>query len=219
MKRIILLGPLLFASVLTILTFVKYEFLLSLGWHPIHDPTFDWPSGLALGPFGWIMTLTFIVTGLIMTLFARRLFLDLSTGSRQGLKRTPASKLGTTLMAFAGLFLTALAFTTDPTIRDYPATWHGRLHDLSFVLLGLTLFPAMIVLGFAFRADDRWRNFAFYTWGTLALAGPAFFIKGAAFYIFLFAILAWNELAAIRLSGKQHPAAKQWRAGSESSRG
>ena len=191
MKRIICLGPVLFTSILTTLTFVKYEFLLSLGWHPIKDPTFDWPSGLALGRFGWIMSLTFIVTGLIMTLFARRLFLDL--------KRTPASKLGAMLMAFAGLFLAALAFTTDPTIRDYPATWHGRLHDLSFVLLGLTLFPAMIVLGFAFRADERWKSLSLYTWATLALAGPAFFVKGAAFYVFLFAILVWNEVAALRL--------------------
>jgi hypothetical membrane protein len=192
MKRIILIGPVLFASVLALLTLVKYEFLLNLGWHPIHDPTFDWPSGLALGRFGWIMSATFIVTGLILTLFARRLFLNL--------KPTPASKLGAALMAFAGLFLAALAFTTDPTIRDTPATWHGRLHDLSFVLLGLTLFPAMVVLGFAFRADERWKNLAMYTWGTLALAGPAFFMKGAAFYVFLFAILLWNEIVAIRLS-------------------
>ena len=192
MKKLILIGPVLFAVVLATLTIVKYDFLLSLGWHPINDPTFDWPSGLALGPYGWIMTATFITSGLLMTLFARRLFLDL--------KLTPASKLGTTLLAFAGLFLATLAFTTDPTIRDTPATLHGRLHDLSFVLLGLTLFPAMIVLGFAFRADERWKNFAVYTWGTLALAGPAFFIKGAAFYVFLFFILLWNELAAIRLN-------------------
>ncbi len=192
MKRIILIGPVLFAVVLAALTVIEYDFLLSLGWHPIHDPTFDWPSGLALGKFGWVMTATFIISGLIMTVFAVRLFLDL--------KRSRASKLGATLTAFAGLFLAALAFTTDPTIRDTPATWHGRLHDLSFVLLGLTLFPAMIVLGFAFRADNRWKNLAVYTWGTLALAGPAFFIKGAAFYIFLLAILVWNEVAAIRLN-------------------
>lgn len=192
MKRIILLGPILFAVVLATLTFVEYDFLLSLGWHPINDPTFDWPSGLALGRYGWIMTATFIVSGLIMILFAIRLFLDL--------KRSRASQVGSTLMAFAGLFLAALAFTTDPTIRDYPSTWHGRLHDLSFVLLGLTLFPAMIVLGFAFRADERWKNLAIYTWATLALAGPAFFIKGAAFYVFLFAILLWNAIAAFRLN-------------------
>ncbi|MBE0683119.1 MAG: DUF998 domain-containing protein [Anaerolineales bacterium] len=192
MKRILLIGPVLFAGVLIILTFVEYDFLRSLGWHPINDPTFDWPSGLALGNYGWIMTATFIISGILMALLAARLLLDLKPG--------PASRLGATLFIFAGLALTALAFTTDPTIRDTPATWHGRLHDLSFVLLGLTLFPAMIVLGFAFRQNDKWKNFSLYTWLTLALAAPAFALKGAAFYIFLFAILVWNEAVALRLN-------------------
>jgi hypothetical protein len=192
MKKIILLGPILFASVLTVLTIVEYDFLLSLGWHPINDPTFDWPSGLALGRFGWIMTATFIISGLIMTLFAYRLFLEL--------KPAFASRLGSTLFALAGVALAMLAFTTDPTIRDTPSTWHGRLHDLSFVLLGLTLFPAMIILGFAFRNDEKWKSLSLYTWLTLCLAAPAFALKGAAFYVFLLAILIWNEVAAIRLN-------------------
>ena len=191
MKRILLLGPILFASVLAILTFIKYDFLKSLGWHPIHDPTFDWPSGLALGKYGWVMTATFILSGGLMALLAARLFLNL--------KPAPASRVGATLLVFAGLALAALAFTTDPTIRDTPATWHGRLHDLSFVLLGLTLFPAMIVLGFAFRQNEKWKNISLYTWLTLALAAPAFALKGAAFYVFLFAILAWNEVAVWRM--------------------
>lgn len=192
MKRILFIGPVLFAGVLIVLTFVKYDFLKSLGWHPINDPTFDWPSGLALGNYGWVMTATFIISGILMALLAARLLLDLKPG--------PASRLGATLFVFAGLALAALAFTTDPTIRDTPATWHGRLHDLSFVLLGLTLFPAMIVLGFAFRQNDKWKNLSLYTWLTLALAAPAFALKGAAFYIFLFAILAWNEVVALRLN-------------------
>jgi len=32
-----------------------------------------------------------------------------------------------------------------------------------------------------------------------ALAAPAFALKGAAFYIFLLAILVWNEVVALRL--------------------
>lgn len=191
MKRILPLGPVLFAGVLAILTFVKYDFLKSLGWHPIHDPTFDWPSGLALGKYGWVMTATFIITGGLMSLLAARLFLNLEPA--------PASRLGATLFVFAGLALAALAFTTDPTIRTTPATWHGRLHDLSFVLLGLTLFPAMIVLGFAFRQNEKWKSLSAYTWLTLALAAPAFALKGAAFYAFLLAILVWNEAVAWRL--------------------
>lgn len=191
MKKIILLGPVLFASVLAILTFVKYDFLLSLGWHPINDPTFDWPSGLALGQYGWIMTATFIISGLLMTLFAYRLYLDL--------KPAPASQAGSIFFAFSGLALAALAFTTDPTLTTISRTWHGILHDLSFVVLGLTLLPAMVLLGKAFQADPRWRGYGIYTWLTAAFAIPSFFLKGAAFYVFLLAILVWNEVAALRL--------------------
>ncbi len=195
MKRILLLGPILFAAVLTTLTIVKYNFLLSLGWHPLNAPTFDWPSGLALGEFGFIMTATFIISGLIMILFSTRLFLDL--------KPAFTSQAGSTLLALSGLALASLAFTTDPTLSTTSATWHGRLHDLSFVILGLTLFPAMSLLGFAFRQNEKWKNLSTYTWLTLALAAPAFALKGAAFYIFLFAILLWNEIAVIRLNSQR----------------
>ena len=192
MKRLILLGPILFAVVLATLTIIQYDFMRGLGWHPINDPTFDWPSGLALGKYGFVMTATFIISGLLIFIFALRLKTDL--------RPARTSQAGSVLLALSGLALAGLAFTTDPTIRDYPATWHGPLHDLSFVLLGLTLFPAMIVLGFAFRNDERWRNLSLYTWLTLAFAIPAFILKGAAFYVFLFAILLWNEIAAIRLN-------------------
>ncbi len=191
MKRILLLGPILFAAVTFALTIVKYDYLRGLGWHPINDPTFDWPSGLALGPYGIIMTATFIISGSLMALLALRLKVDL--------KPAPVSKAGSTLLVLAGLALASLAFTTDPTIRSTPATWHGRLHDLSFVLLGLSLMPSMLVLGRAFYNDPRWKNFGIYTWATAALAIPTFALKGAAFYIFLFAVLLWTELIAWKL--------------------
>ena len=199
MKKILLLGPILFAVVVTALTILQYDFLLGLGWHPIHDPTFDWPSGLALGPYGIIMTLTFIVSGCLIALLALRLYLNLSTSSRQRLQPAAASKAGSILLAFAGIAMACLSFTTDPTIRDTPATWHGRLHDLSFVLLGLSLMPSMLILGKAFRDGPHWNNLSLYTWLTAALALPTFFLKGAAFYVFLFAVLVWVEVVAIRL--------------------
>jgi hypothetical protein len=194
-KRIILLGPILFATVLLVLTIIQYDFMRSLGWHPINDPTFDWPSGLALGKYGVVMTATFIISGLIMILFAIRLKSDLGPAL--------TSQAGSTLLAFSGLALAALAFTTDPTIRDTPATWHGLLHDLSFVLLGLTLFPGMIILGCAFRQSEKWIILSTYTWLTVGFAIPTFVIKGIAFYIFLFSILLWNEIVAIRLNLQQ----------------
>jgi len=189
--RVGLIGPVLFGAVVAILTVLKYDFLLSLGWHPLKAPTFDWPSGLALGSFGWIMTATFIVSGLMMAVFA--------SGLRLSLPRTPLTLTAALALAVAGLALAGLAFTTDPTIRSTPATWHGRLHDLSFVLLGLTLMPAMILLGLAFRLDERWRDLSPYTGITVALAFPAFWLKGAAFYIFILAVLLWSEVIAWRL--------------------
>ena len=192
MKRIILLGPILFALVLVTLTIIQYDFLRGLGWHPINDPTFDWPSGLALGPYGIVMTATFIISGLLIALLALRLKADL--------KPAATSQAGSVLLVLSGLALASLAFTTDPTIRSTPATWHGRLHDLSFVLLGLTLFPSMIVLGFAFQQNKSWKRFSLYTWLTVACAIPAFVLKGAAFYVFLLAILFWIETLAWKLN-------------------
>lgn len=194
MKRLALfsgvIGPVFFSVMLTVLTLLQYDFLRGLGWDPLRDPTFDWPSGNALGPYGIWMTLTFLLAGLMMVLFA--------FGLRADLPPVPVSTAGSALLALAGLALMGLAFTTDPTIRSTPATWHGRLHDASFVVLGLTLLPAMLVLGYAFRLDPRWRNVSIYTWATVALAFPTFWLKGAFFYIFLLAVLTWSEVVALR---------------------
>ncbi|HSM72875.1 MAG TPA: DUF998 domain-containing protein [Anaerolineales bacterium] len=190
--RLGIIGPFLFGAVVTALTIIKYDFLLSLGWHPLSAPTFDWPSGLALGDYGWIMTATFLLSGLMMAIFA--------SGLRLSLPRARAASLASLTLSLAGLALAGLAFTTDPTIRSTPATWHGRLHDLSFVILGLTLMPAMILFGFAFRSDDRWKDLSTYTWITAALVFPAFWLKGAAFYLFLGAVLIWLEVVARRLN-------------------
>jgi hypothetical protein len=186
-----MIGPFLFGVVLTILTILKYDFLLSLGWHPFRAPTFDWPSGLALGDYGWIMTSTFIISGLMMMLFA--------SGLRLSLPTVHSARIGIVLLFLAGLALMGLAFTTDPTLTSTTRTWYGLLHDLSFVLLGLTLMPAMILLGFAFRMDEYWNKLSLYTWITVMLALPTFWLKGAAFYVFMLAVLVWCEVLAFRL--------------------
>jgi hypothetical protein len=187
-----MIGPLLFGGVVTTLTILKYDFLLSLGWHPIDAPTFDWPSGLALGAYGWVMTATFIISGLMLTFFA--------SGLRLSLPPSRLTLIASFALSLAGLALAGLAFTTDPTIRSTPATWHGRLHDLSFVLLGVTLMPSMILLGFAFRHSVQWRSLSSYSWLTAFLAVPTFSLKGAAFYIFLLIVLIWMEVLAMRLN-------------------
>jgi len=181
----------LFTGVVTTLTIVQYDFMRGLGWDPIYDPTFDWPSGLSLGPYGLWMTLTFIISGLLMVTFAFALRTMLNEGG--------AARIGTLGLLLSGCALMGLAFTTDPTIRATPATWHGRLHDLSFVLLGVFMLLSMLGLGRAFQNDPRWRRFGLYTFITAACAIPSFALKGVAFYLFLIAILIWSVALSIKL--------------------
>ena len=187
-----IIGPILFGIIILVLTILEYDFMLRLGWR-LREPL-DWPSGLALGPLGWIMTLTFLISGLMMTFFAY--------GLRLGLPRSRWTSLSSWLLALAGLAMIGLTSTTDPTLRTTPHTWHGFLHDAFFVVLGFTMMPAMVLLGFVFREDPYWENLSWYTWVTVALAVPTFWLKGAAFYVFLLAELIWWEVISLRLNRK-----------------
>jgi hypothetical protein len=185
-----IIGPALFAIVLIVLTIVQAAFMRSLGWNPL-GPVIDWPSGLALGPYGWLMTVTFFVCGALMAFFA------------YGLKLALHERLATTLLMVAGFAMIGLIFTTDPTLTTISRTWHGLLHDSFFALLGLALMPGMLLLGRVFQKHDHWKNLSLYTWATLALVLPTFWLKGVAFYIFLLAILTWSVVVAFRLKSAQ----------------
>ena len=186
-----MIGPLLFGSVLLVLTVVEYDFMRSLGWEPLSVTTVVWPSGLALGPYGYVMTAAFLVNGLLVGVFA--------LGLGQTLPGTTVSRAATILLLLAGLAMLGLAFPTDASIRRTPATWHGIIHDLSFAGVGLTLFPAMLAFGWAFRQSSGWRSLSAHTWLTAVLAVPTFGLKGAAFYVFLVAVMVWTARVAWRL--------------------
>lgn len=184
-----IVGPVLLGSVITILTIWERDYMTSIGWM-LRAPL-DWPSGLALGPHGWIMTLTFAVSGILIVMFA--------AGFRFGLPSGRLASISIWLLGLAGVGMIGLISPTDKTMDRPLRTWHGILHDSSFVVIGLTLMPAMVLLGFVFLKAKRWRSLAVYTWLTVALAVPTFWTKGFAFYVFLLAILVWCEVVAFRL--------------------
>jgi hypothetical protein len=181
-----MIAPVFFAIVVAGLTIVDADFMRTLGWNPT-GPVIDWPSGLAMGPHGWLMTVTFFVCGALMAFLA------------YGLKLALRDRLATTLLMLAGFAMMGLVFTSQPTIGRTSYTWHGFLHDAFFVVLGVTLMPGMLLLGRVFQRHEKWKNLALYTWGTLALVIPTFWLKGVAFYLFLLAILTWSEAVAFRL--------------------
>ena len=184
------IAPIVFAVIVLGLTLAEANFMRSIGWEPFGN-VLDWPSGLAMGPYGWLMTINFFVCGAMMAFFA------------YGLKLALQDKLATTLMMLAGFAMMGLIFTTDPTRRTYPKTWHGFLHDSFFAALGVMLMLGMLLLGRVFQKNEQWKNLSIYTWVTLALVIPTFWLKGLAFYLFLLAILLWSEVIAVRLNRLQ----------------
>lgn len=182
-------GAALFAGATLGLSVVQYDFMRTLGWRPLADPTFDWPSGLALGPYGVVMTAAFLGGGALLALFAG--------GLRRALDPVPG--VGPRFLFVSGVALMLLASPTDPTIRTTPATLTGRLHDAAFVLLGLSFLPGLLALAARFRSHAAWRAFALPTLLVALTAAPAFALKGFAFYIFLVAAHLWIVAIAARL--------------------
>jgi hypothetical protein len=185
-----MVGPVLFATVLLALTVVQYDFLLGVGWRPLGDPAGAWPSGLALGPHGWLQTLNFVLSGALLAVFA----VGLHRGtSEQG------SKIGPTLLFAAGAAMTLMGFQTDPIQRTTPRTPYGLVHDLAFVLFILTLLPALFFLWRRFRKDALWRGHARYTLATGVLATLLLLLPGVAYYLFIAVVFVWFEVTAVRL--------------------
>ena len=191
-------GPILFASVLASLTALQYDFLVGIGWEPLRNPAGVWPSGLSLGPYGWVQDLDFAVSGLLLAVFAVGLHRGMTGGSRAG----PA------LLFVAGIAMALLAFETDPMDRAGPRTLHGFIHDAAFVLFVLALVPALFLLWRRMREDPRWRGHARYTLVTALIASACLVLPGAAYYLFLAAMLAWFEVTAVKLWRTEAPSTR-----------
>jgi hypothetical protein len=184
-----IVGPPVFGATIVILTVLEDDFMRSLGWRPLR--VIDWPSGLALGPYGHWMTVMFILSGLLMGIFAM--------GLRAALENGTAPRIGILGLLLAGFAMAGLAVPSDPTFRDYPKTWHGFLHDSFYALLGIALVTSMLALGRAFKTDPHWKGYSLYTYITAIVIIPCAALKGVAFYLFLVAVLTWSFLIALKL--------------------
>src|SRR5919199_2273999 len=112
-----MVGPVLFAATLLALSAIQYHFMLKIGWRPLADPAGAWPSGLALGPYGWIQTANFILSGVLLILF--------SAGLLRMTKNGRGSWMGSTSLFVAGAAMALMGFDTDPIRRTGPRTPHG----------------------------------------------------------------------------------------------
>jgi Protein of unknown function (DUF998) len=184
-----MIGPVLFGIVLLALTALQYDFMLGMGWRPLVDPAGAWPSGLALGPYGHVQVANFVVSGLLLALFA--------VGLHLGAGRT--TPIGTGLLVVAGVMMALMGFETDPIRRAGPRSVHGMIHDMAFVLFVSAFLASLFLLWRRFGVDPLWRKHARYTLATGVLATVLLVLPGVAYYLFIATLLFWIEVSAIRL--------------------
>ncbi len=186
-----MVGPVLFAATLLALTVLQFDFMLGMGWRPFADPAGAWPSGLALGPYGWAQNASFVLSGTLLMLFAAGLHHG-ATGGR-------GSWIGPALLCVAGAAMALMGFETDPIQSTGPRTLHNLIHDLAFALFVLALLPSFFFLWRRFRKEVPWRNHARYTLATGVIAALLISLPGVAYYLFVVVVLVWMEATAIRL--------------------
>ncbi len=174
-------GPVLFTVTLAALTVAQYDFMRGIGWRPIADPAGAWPSGLALGPYGWLQDANFAVSGVLLAVFAVGLHHGTGGGSR----------IGPILLFVTGAAMALMAFETDPIPRTGPRTLHGWVHDAAFALFVLALLAALFFLWRGMRVEPYWRGYARYTLATGVCAVLLLLLPGMAYYLFLAVVLVW----------------------------
>src|SRR5215212_6894380 len=117
-----MIGSVLFGGVLIALSVLEYGFMLGIGWRPLSNPSGAWPSGLALGPYGAAQVANFVVSGLLLCLFALGLHLEVAT-------MRGSTPLGPSFLFVAGVAMALMGSRTDPIETTGPRSLHGLIHD------------------------------------------------------------------------------------------
>ena len=191
------LAPLLFATVVGLLSVVEYDFARDLGWHPIRRTAAGWPSLLALGDFGWLLSATLALCGLLGLAFAAALF--------RGVERNVWSMIGIALLVALAVAVGLEAFTTDPPGAIARSTWHGEIHDAAYRVVVASALSAPVFLALGLARDPRWRRYAVYSLATAVILLATLVLQVDHSYAqlleypFFAALLLWLELLALRL--------------------
>lgn len=150
-------------------------------------------SMLSLNEGGCVQVANFVITGILM--------LACAIGVKRAVQSGRASKWGPILIGTYGLCLIgAGVFSTDPSYgyppgaalgRAVSRSLHGRLHDLTSVIVFAALTAACFVFARRFAARPRGRRFAAYSCAS-GVAIPAFFVSAA---------VAWSSNSAVSFGG------------------
>jgi len=131
----------------------------------LSSPEYDWArdsiSSLALTPMGWIQTIGFLFSGLLVEVFVVGLFLSIRRRWGFGFS------IGVFVCFGFGLLLIG-AFQTDPS--GAPDTIEGTIHSIT-AIVAFSIFPgACLLISPSLKSDPHWKGFFPYTIVTSVLA-------------------------------------------------
>jgi len=174
-------------------------------------------SSLSIGDFGWIQATNFIITGLLILVFA--------IGLRRALQSGIGAVWGPRLIGLAGIGLVGAGiFTTDPVFGYPPSaplvlaqfSTHGHLHDFFsiFVFLGLPIACFVFSRRFATLEKREWALYSALTGVgilvTFVLAAIGFsqnpgFVDFAGVYQRLSIIIGWTWITLLAMHSLRNP--------------
>ena len=108
------------------------------------------------------------------------------------------------LLALLGVALILAGFRVDVPMLSggSPATWHGGVHGIAFLLIIATGVLAPLTMALAMRGDAGWRPIA-----VMSLAASALFVVflffpwgNASFLVAIVTVFAWIAAVAVRLA-------------------
>lgn len=191
----------LWIGVTAVLTWLEWDYIHSVGWSPTSANEVPYPSVLLRGELGLVQSLNFVVTGVLVAVFA--------LGLRREFTRRISGWVATVGLAVFSLGTIMNAGTTD--LGDEPSTLSGTVHVTGFVLVLLGALVAYPATGLALRGNPAWRRWRLLGWWpvllfavavtNLGLPGDLGFCIFVALVWIWYALMSGHLLAVDRASG------------------
>jgi len=185
-----IVGPMIFLLVVFIIDFIQ----------PGHNLIYETVSELVSGSYGWLQTVSFLIFGTLLMIFALRLYLATS--------RNKISIAASVFLGLSGFFFLILgAFPVQTNETETALT--QLIHNIAAGITGGSFIIGCISYALYFRADPQWQRYWVYTAITAitclffallwALTPLGLYAKGLDQLLMLISGFLWIEIISIRL--------------------
>jgi hypothetical protein len=178
----------LWIGITALVTWFEWDFLESIGWSATSSNEVPYPSAILRGDVGFLQSVNFVVTGVLVAVFA--------VGLRREFRHRVSGWFATVAFALCSVGVIMNASPTD--LPGESSTWPGYVHDFGFlgVLLGvLVAYPASAL---ALRGNDSWHGWRLLGWWPVLLVAIAFTNLGLpgdlGFLVFVALVWVWFSL-------------------------